>query len=184
MSRIGNKETPLPGTQINIEKTFESSRQNFYESFEKNQIETQNKLNSKLEITKKGAEFRTKVYFDAFVYDKIEQGEEVIDEKEAIKNDDHTLKDDLKTIKAFQANIAHGRHHYVGTAIAANFQSIDYSDPLTGNTALHVAVKKGYKLVVEELMKYKADPEVFNHLGYRAVHNAWSFWMKKKDGWL
>lgn len=182
LSRIGNKETPVPGTQVNIEKDFTISRQNFYESFDNNQIHLQNKLHSKLEITKKGAEFRTKVYFDAFVYDKIEQGEEVLDEKETIKNDDHSLKDDLKSIKAFQNNIAHGRHHYVGTAAAANFKSIDYADPLTGNTALHVAAKKGYKLVVEELMKYKADPEGINKLGYRAIHNAWSFWMKKKDG--
>ena len=46
---------------------------------------------------------------------------------------------------------------------------------------MHIAVKKGYKLVVEELLKYKADTEVINNIGYRPIHNSWLFWQKKKD---
>ncbi len=35
---------------------------------------------------------------------------------------------------------------------------------------------------VEELLKYKADPDVKNKLGYLPIHGAWQFWKKKRVG--
>lgn len=35
---------------------------------------------------------------------------------------------------------------------------------------------------VEELLKYKVDPDLKNKLGYSAAHEAWSFWKKKMVG--
>ena len=35
---------------------------------------------------------------------------------------------------------------------------------------------------VEELLKYKADPDVKNKLGFFPIHEAWMFWKKKHDG--
>ena len=114
-------------------------KQNYNLNVEKTRIENQNKLNLKLDITKKGAEFRTKVYFDSFVYETINQSEKVLEENETVKDTKIDWKDDLKSIKTFQNNISLGRHHYVGTAIAANFQSINYVDPLSG-TKMHLLI--------------------------------------------
>lgn len=34
----------------------------------------------------------------------------------------------------------------------------------------------------EELLKYKADPDIKNKLGYLPIHCAWQFWKKKQVG--
>lgn len=40
----------------------------------------------------------------------------------------------------------------------------------------------GHAQTVEELLKYKADPDLKNKLGYQPIHEAWQFWMKKHNG--
>jgi len=50
--------------------------------------------------------------------------------------------------------------------------------PEFGQTCLHLAVKRGDVEMVEQLLRYKADPEIKNRLGYYPIHYAWSFWKK------
>ena len=49
----------------------------------------------------------------------------------------------LIDIARFLKNVVDGKHQYIGFAIIQGYKSIDYQDPSSGNTALHMAVRLG-----------------------------------------
>ncbi len=121
---------------------------------------------------------QTTVHFDTIFGQTISKIEEVINETERLlENEDNgKINDELTVIAKFRKNIEQGSYFYVGFAISNGFQSIDYQDPDSGNTFLHIAVRRGHVKVVEELLKYKANPDVKNKLGNYPIHEAWLFW--------
>lgn len=100
----------------------------------------------------------------------------ILQEKQKIVDAKANYPDSLKAIQRFMKNIKLGRSHYVSFAITTGFRSINYTEPEFGNTALHYAAARGYPLVVEELMKYKADPNIKNRFSNCPIHEAWNFW--------
>ena len=62
-------------------------------------------------------------------------------------------KDSPKEIALFMKSMSLGRANYVSYSSSLGYKSINYQDPDTGNTALHLAVKNGHPQAVEELLK-------------------------------
>ena len=51
-------------------------------------------------------------------------------------------------------------------------------DVATGDHGLHVGCRTGNLALVDQLMKYKADSELPNRLGYFPINYCWDFWKK------
>ena len=118
-----------------------------------------------IDIKRQGAEYRTKIYFNGTVYKSMGEVESILKENEHDLLNTNFELNSQKEIDKFMKNVSLGRHNYISYAVALGYKSINYADPWTGNTALHIAVKNGHFLVVEELVKYKANPNVKNKLG-------------------
>jgi hypothetical protein len=129
-----------------------------------------------LRVKGESAEMNTRIYFDTIVGQPMEQAEAILNERENLLHEVPVVLDSQKDVERFLKNISLGRHHYVGFAASAGFRSINYAETVFGNTALHIAVRKGHVTTTEELLKYKADMDVFNRLGNRPLHECWFFW--------
>ena len=83
-----------------------------------------------------------------------------------------------KEIKRFMQNMSLGRYHYISFAVTTGYRSLNYQDTTDnlGYTALHIASAKGFHETVNELLKYKADPNMRNSVGDLPIHLAWNFW--------
>ena len=83
-----------------------------------------------------------------------------------------------KEIKRFMKNISLGRYHYISFAVTTGYKSLNYQDKTDnlGYTAVHIASAKGHADTVNELLKYKADPNIRNSVGDLPIHLAWNFW--------
>lgn len=184
-SRLANKLTPLPGTQLAVEKEYEKKKQEFYENIEKESDSRDRKINAKLRVKNESIEFRTRVEYDTILGQPRAQAENLIKQRENILETTSYKLDDQQQINTFLQNIKLGRHHFVGYAISCGYKSINYQDEESGNAALHLAARYGHVKVVEELLKYKADPDPKNKLGYHPIHEAWRFWttdrLRKKE---
>ncbi|RYH26239.1 ankyrin repeat domain-containing protein [archaeon] len=161
-----------------MERKHEESVKAYYDSKDANKGQREKDLSNKLHVKRQSATLQTNVYFDTVFGENIRAIESIINENEALlyKTQSAEVKDDASALMKFRKNIERGVHYYVAFAISNGFQSIDYQDPDTGNTFLHTAVKKGHDKVVEELLKYKANPDIKNKLGNYPVHEAWMFW--------
>lgn len=175
-SRFENKETPLPGTQVNEEVGYLRNKAKNTQLFDGEMEKNHAKTKEKLRIKGESAAMKTRVYFDTLLGEPIRQSERVLSDRDHILNNNAPYKDSQKEIDKYMKNISLGRHHYVGFAASTGFESIDYQEPEWGNSALHLAVKKGHLLAAEELCRYHADANPKNRLGYRPIHEAWTFW--------
>jgi len=186
---------------VKLEQDYEKQRNLAYKKIEDDNANAAIKLQHLLKIKAQGIEFKTKVDFDNSVYLLISDTENVLNEKQKLKDSEFVVEDDMSTVNKFLSNMALGRHYFVGYSISSGFRSINFQHPESGNTALHLAVKNGsftnmnsirlsniflqllgHPEAVEELLKYKADPDIKNKLGYLPIHEAWQFWKKKHDG--
>lgn len=106
-----------------------------------------------------------------------DQAEEVLAENEDIAVKKVVFPDSKLHIARFMKNVALGRAHYISFAVTTGYRSINWANnDQLGHTALHVAASKGHVSVVEELLKYNADPNVRSGIGNFALHDAWVFW--------
>ena len=77
---------------------------------------------------------------------------------------DHDAVELLNGTTALQVASAEGQQSTVRWLLEKNLSKIDETDFL-GNTALHYAFQKGQELVVEELMRWGANPRKANNEG-------------------
>lgn len=180
LARFENKINVIPGTQVKIEQDYEAGKAQSFERLEEKTKANTEKLQSKLKIKDDSAELQTRIYFDTVIGQKIAQAEQILYEKEKLLHSKPVVVDTKENIDKFMKSVLLNRHHYVGYAITSGFKSIDYENPETGDTALHLAVRKGCVETVEELLKYKASPDCRNKLGNAPVHDAWMFWNTDK----
>ena len=178
LTRFKNKLTPLPGTQIKIENDYKEHKVLFEDYLGEQRKKKEEELRMKLLVKQQSAGVKTKVYFDTILGQPIEAAEKIMYEKEALLEQLNHPKydDDQKEIDRFWKNIQQGKYHYVGYIVSNGFKSIDYQDPQTGDCALHIACRQGNVNMVEELLKYKANPDVKNRLGNYPIHDVWYFW--------
>lgn len=176
LSKFKNKETSLPGTQVQVERDYAAMKAQQAKDWEESIAARTKRTNEKLRVKGESAEVNTRIYFDTIVGQPMDRAEEILNERDHLLNDPVIVNDSKKDIEKFFKNIALGRHHYVGFAASAGFQSLSYPEHDFGNTPLHIAVKKGHVAATEELLKYKADMDAVNRLGNRPLHEAWFFW--------
>ena len=152
ITKISNKLTPVPGTQLRIEKEYDHDIEAYHKHAQEVRDQQQKALDFKLLVKQQSVELQTKVYFDTILGEPIKEAEKILEERDKIYEFtvNPTYKDSPQEIKKFLKNIELGRYHYVGFAVSHGFESIDYQDPETGNTAMHMACRLGYPLVVEE----------------------------------
>lgn len=108
----------------------------------------------------------------------VESTESIVEENVNLFKKKIVFPNTAKEIERFMKNIALGRHHYISFAVTTGYQSLNYQDT-TDNlayTALHVASARGYADTVNELLKYKADPNIRNAVGDLPIHLAWNSW--------
>lgn len=128
---------------MKIEQDYEANRSLAYKKVEDDNLAAAERLQHKLKIKAQGIEFKTRVEFDNTVYLLISDSEDILKQRQALKDATFIPQDDMKTIKRFYSNMALGRHYYVGYSIANGFKSINYQDPETGDSSLHLAVRNG-----------------------------------------
>eukprot|EP01040_Poterioochromonas_malhamensis_P001219 gene1219-1293_t len=178
INKIDNKLTPIPGTQLRIEKEYNEDIDAYHQYVQDVRDQKQKELDLKLLIKQQSVGLQTRVYFDTILGEPIKEAEKILEERDKIYQFTihPTYKDSPQEIKKFLKNVEQGRFHYVGFAVSHGFESIDYQDPDSGNTAMHLACRLGHPLVVEELLKYNASADMKNALGNYPVHEAWMFW--------
>jgi ankyrin repeat protein len=165
LSKFNNKLTPIPGSQVATEQNHATDREKYHQDLDAMVKQKADDLESKLAIKLKSTEFKTKVFFDTVIGLPMLEAEKVLNEKEEILNTKFIQLDDIRLINKFITNIELNRSHYVSYAITCGFRSINYQVPTSGNTAMHIAVRKGHCETVEELLKFKADPDIKNSIG-------------------
>jgi ankyrin repeat protein len=84
---------------------------------------------------------------------------------------DHDAVELLNGTTALQVASAEGQASTVRWLLEKNLSKIDETDFL-GNTALHYAFQKGQELVVEELMRWGANPRKANNEGKKPAEIA------------
>lgn len=176
MSKFANKITPIPGTQISVEQKYLVEKDIRATELQKNLELAAQHGKEKRRVKGESALLNTKIYFDTIVGQPIQEAENILNERDRLLNYKCDFIDSKVDIDRYFKNIALGRHHYVGFAASSGYQSINYQDDEWGNTALHIAVKKGHISTTEELLKHKADADVKNKIGNHAIHEAWFFW--------
>jgi hypothetical protein len=179
VSRIKSK-FPIPGTAVIEDIEHIQKKAADVKRFEDGIFREASKTRNRIKLRKDTAAFNTRIDFEANVLGQINASEEVMNQTYVLLRPPPALSDTPKEIKRFFSNVERGNANYVAYAIAAGFASINWQEPEFGNTCLHQAVKRGDVEMVETLLRYKADPEIKNRLGYYPIHFSWGFWKRFK----
>lgn len=179
---FGSQSFPTPGTTILQETLHRRAKDADVERFEKGLAVRAAKRRIRLQVRTDNALFQTKINIGTAVGRPLEDAEEVLRQKEAeVEQQQHPrFPDTKKEIDRFMKNVLSGNQNYVLFAATLGYKSFNYQDPETGNSALHFAVKAGHVEMVDELLKYTADPNLRNRLGDTAIHDIWFFWGTKR----
>ena len=179
-SRIGSKY-PIPGTAVLDDQKHTVKKEADVARFHKTIEERAVKRHARGPIIRKKSEFAAKSYLNQIINEPIEEISQVIDTADTFVSKALPKGDTEREKKRWWKNMAKGNSNYVGYAISAGYRAFDYQDPATGDHGLHVAVRTGNLMMVSQLMKYKADSELRNRLGYFPINYAWDFWKKYKQ---
>lgn len=177
-----NQSYPTPGTAILQETKHRRAKDADVDRFEQGLAARAAKRRIRLQVRTDNALFQTKISIGTAIGRPLDDAEEVLRQKEAeVEQQQHPrFPDTKKEIGRFMKNVLSGNHNYVLYAATLGYKSFNYQDPETGNSALHFAVKAGHVEMVDELLKYTADPNLRNRLGDTAIHNIWFFWGTKR----
>lgn len=170
-----NKDFPVSGTQHNAEINHIKDKAADVKRFEDAIDAYGYRRRAKLIIKDKMSKISSDVEMGLRVGVPMQKITDTIDKKQTVLHNTRVCGDAKHEINRFYNSVCKGRYHYVGYAMTAGFESIDYQDPETGDTGLHVAVRNCDLLTVEELLKYKANPELKNNIGNYPIHDAWWF---------
>lgn len=170
-----SKQYVTPGTQANRELKHVADKKGDVERFEGAIQAYANKRNSKRKIRDKMIELSSNIDMKTRIGQPFERIESVLDMKHEVLRAPKPCTDSIHEINRFYKSVCAGRHNYIGFAMTSGFTTIDYQDPNSGDSALHVCVRKGDIVTLEELLKYKANPELKNALGNYPLHDAWYF---------
>lgn len=179
VSKIKSK-FPIPGTAVIEDIVHMQKKAADVKRFEDGILREARKTRNRIKLSADTAAFSTRIDFEANVLGQINASEEVMNQAYVLLRPPPALSDTHKEIKRFFNNVERGNTNYVAYSIAAGFASINWQEPEFGNTCLHQAVKRGDVEMVETLLRYKADPEIKNRLGYYPIHFSWAFWKKFK----
>lgn len=176
ISKYNNKLAPIPGTQIIRELKNINDKNNDIKRFE-NELDGYRKRWQHKQLGRdRIVAFSTKILFDTTVGVPLEEAREVIKAREILNNNKPKFPDPEHEILRFYKNVSLGRYLYIPSVVNLGFRSIDYQDQVNGDSGCHITSRKGDWRTLEELLKYRADPDLKNKYGRCAIHEAWFFW--------
>lgn len=144
LSKIANQKLAVPGTTINEEKHHIIAKLKDAERFEKELQQRAEKRHHRDFAKLQMSAMSTRVHFRTIVEAPLETVEGYLNERE-VENSLAKPKvlDHPDEIGRFMKNVRLGRHHYIGFAVVSGYRSINYQTPGSGDTAMHIAARKG-----------------------------------------
>ena len=178
VNRFGNKEHAIPGTAVikdmeHIKKKADDVRK-FNDTLEKRAM----RMRGRKPIIKQKSEFAVKSYLHSILDEPIREVTETTQEAFQWSQRPLPKGDTEKERRRWIKNMKKGNGNYVGWACTSGYVAIDYQNPEDGKHGLHYGVEQGNLQQVELLMKFKADADLRDHLGYFPINCAWRFWKK------
>lgn len=176
MHNFANQSYPTPGSTILEEMTHHKKKNDDLERFDKELAERASRRRNRLHVRTENALFQTKIALGTMIGKPLEEAEDVLRAKQTIVDNKPRFPDTRKEIARFFKNVVSGNHNYIVYAATLGFKSFNFQDEQTGDSALQLAVRAGNVVMVQELLKYTADPNLRNNLGDTAIHDAWCCW--------
>lgn len=176
VARFQNQSCPTPGTTIIDEMQHKRMKDADLERFDKDLADRAKKRRVRVQVRTENALFQTKIELGTMIGAPLEQAEEIMRSKQTINDNKPRFPDSRKEIARFFKNVTSGNDNYIVYAATLGFKSFDFQDEQTGDSALQIAVRQGNVKMVQELLKYTADPNLRNNLGDTAIHDAWFSW--------
>jgi len=181
ISKYANKLAPIPGTQIVRELKHIEDKTKDIQRFE-GEIEAYRKRWQHKQLGRdRIVAFSTRVHFDTTVGRPLEDARQIIKAKELLNVTKPKFPDPEHEILRFFKNVCLGRYLYIPSVVNLGFRSVDYQEPINGDSGCHITARKGDYRTLEELLKYHADPDLKNKYGRCAIHEAWFFWDTNGD---
>jgi hypothetical protein len=170
---------PIPGSQIFYErediKAKEEDRLRFDEKLRQRQAAEQRVITSRV----LGATAAVNLHINHVIGAPMTEIEAVLNEKEQELNKSAQIVDSEVAIESMLKNIIQGNAGYIEYAVlTSGFSSFNWTDEKMGNSFVHIAVQHGSISALEELLRYKADPNITNYLGNSPIHDAWYEWLQ------
>jgi hypothetical protein len=170
---------PIPGSQILYEKedikAREEDRLRFEEKLRLRQAAEQRVITSRV----LGATAAVNLHIDNVIGAPMREIESVLNEKEQELDKAAQIDDSEAAIASMLKNIKQGNAGYIEYAVlTSGFSSFNWTDEKMGNSFVHFAVQHGSISALEELLRYKADPNITNNLGNSPIHDAWYEWQQ------
>lgn len=170
-------QIPIPGSQLFYEKqdikAREEGRSRFDERLRQRRAVEQRVITSRV----LGATAAVNLHIDHVIGAPMREIEAVLSEKEQELNKTVQIRDSDAAIATMLKNIQTGNAGHIEYAVlTSGFSSFDWTDEQMGDTFVHIAVHYGSIAALEELLRYRADPNVTNNLGNSPLHDAWYAW--------
>lgn len=180
LSRFENKQLPLPGTQIKVERDHLKAKEDDLTRFQAELKKRSAARIHKNETMMKMVEFTAEIFFDTVIGSQIRASEDILNEREQLLNHAAKRYDSMAEVEEVFENVRLGRYHFIAHAIRNGYRSVDYQERESGDTCLHIAARNGFPKCVEELLLYRAEPNVKNTSGSYPIHCSWRFWKYHK----
>ena len=175
LRKNANKLYPVPGTQVNKELGGVNNRAADRERFEKTLGDYAAVRSKRDGIRNFMVDMGCRLEFNQNAGKSIEGIVDTIQQKHEALRMPRIPTDTKHQMKRFFESCVAGRSQYVGFAMTLGFREIDYQDPHTGDSGVHVACRKGDLDTAEQLLKYKANSDLKNRLGSYPLHECWGF---------
>jgi len=166
----------VPGTSLRNDQKHLKTKAADVARFDKEVDARAVRLAGRANIVAKKSEFAAKAYINPILTQPLKEISTLLEEADTWVAKPIPKGDTEREVKRWEKNMAKGNANYVGWAISSGFLAIDYQNPESGKHALHYAIMAGNVNQVEQLMKYKADSELRDRLGYFPINLCWSFW--------
>ena len=167
---------PVPGTAIKEDLDHVQKKAADVKRMEDGIMREARKTRNRRILKSNTAAFHTNIDFSVGVGAQLRESENVMQETYELLRPPKANGDTKAEVKRFWNNVTNGNANYIGYVMATGFRSINYQEPYNGDTGLHWAVKNGNLEMIEQLLIYRADPEIKNRLGYFPMHYAWAHW--------
>ena len=175
LRKNANKFYPVPGTQTNKELEGIEKRDADHARFEKALGDFGDLSRKRDGIRNFMVDMGCRLDFNQNAGKSIEGIADTLQQKHEILRMPRIPSDTKHQMKRFFESCCAGRSQYIGFAVTIGYREIDYQDPHTGDSGMHVTCRKGDLDTTEELLKYKANSDLKNRLGNYPLHECWAF---------
>lgn len=175
-AKFANPYMATPGTTIVLEEARERKKKADVDRFEGDLAARVKMRANRQKVRNETTRLRVDLEMKTMLGVPMDTAENILAAKEEECRPKKQNPDTPHAIRKFRENCAQGNYAYISYALVNGFKSINAQDPVTGDTPLQLAVRRGDMDTIKELIKYCAEPNFRNNLGLSAQHEAWAFW--------